>query len=99
MTTETLEKEAMKLTPAKRLRLAEKLMGSVATPLARPSPRAKTTASRSGSLLEIARRLRPFPEGKSVYDLTSDLCGSVKGGPGDLATNPKHLQDYGKWKR
>lgn len=29
MTTETLEKEAMKLTPAKRLRLAEKLMDSV----------------------------------------------------------------------
>ncbi len=29
MTTETIEKEAMKLTPAKRLRLAEKLMDSV----------------------------------------------------------------------
>ena len=29
MTTEILEKEAMKLTPAKRLRLAEKLMDSV----------------------------------------------------------------------
>ncbi len=29
MTTETLEKEALKLTPAKRLQLAEKLMDSV----------------------------------------------------------------------
>ena len=29
MTTETIEKEALKLTPAKRLRLAEKLMDSV----------------------------------------------------------------------
>ena len=29
MATETLEKEALKLTPAKRLRLAEKLMDSV----------------------------------------------------------------------
>lgn len=89
----------MKLTPAKRLRLAEKLMGSVTVPSARPSSRAKTTASRGRSLVEVARRLRPLPEGKSLYDLTSDLCGSVKGGPGDLATNKQHLQDYGKWKR
>ncbi|GDY20691.1 hypothetical protein LBMAG56_20370 [Verrucomicrobiota bacterium] len=29
MTAETLEKEALKLTPAKRLQLAEKLMDSV----------------------------------------------------------------------
>lgn len=99
MTSQTLEQEAMKLTPAKRLRLAEKLMDSVTAPAPRPAPRAKATASQGRPLAEIVRRLRPFPGGKSLYDLTSDLCGSVKSGPGDLATNPKHLRDYGKWNR
>lgn len=89
----------MKLTPAKRLRLAEKLMGSVTAPASRPSPRAKTAATRGRSLADVVSRLRPLPAGKSLYDLTSDLCGSVKGGPGDLATNKKHLENYGKWKR
>ena len=31
----------------------------------------------------------------TVYDLTRDLCGSVRGGPRDLASNKKHLADYG----
>lgn len=31
----------------------------------------------------------------SLYDLTKDLCGSLKGGPGDLSTNPEHLEDLG----
>lgn len=91
MTATTLEKEAMKLTPTKRLRLAEKLRKSVAPPDRSPA--------RGATLAETVRRLRPFPDGQTCYDLSKDLCGSVKGGPGDLATNPKHLRDYGKWKR
>lgn len=98
MTATTLEKEAMKLPPTKRLRRAEKLMDSVEVS-ARPPARAARVSKRGATLTETARRLRPFPEGKSLYDLTKDLCGSVKGGPGDLATNPKHLRDYDKWKR
>ena len=35
-------------------------------------------------------------EGVSALDLAGELVGSVEGGPGDLATNPKHLNDYGK---
>ncbi|MFZ0915290.1 MAG: hypothetical protein WAN04_00190, partial [Candidatus Udaeobacter sp.] len=31
----------------------------------------------------------------TVYDLTRDLCGSVRGGTRDLASNKKHLADYG----
>lgn len=31
----------------------------------------------------------------SVFELTKDLCGSVEG-PGDLSTNPKYMEDYGK---
>ncbi|KAF0176409.1 MAG: hypothetical protein FD161_3089 [Limisphaerales bacterium] len=98
MTTETLEKEAMKLTPAKRLRLAEKLMNSVDA-TSRPTGRTKAASLRGATLAETVRRLRPFPDGKSFYDLTKDLCGSVTGGPGDLATNKSHLKDLGKWKR
>ena len=39
------------------------------------------------------RRMR---EGVSALDLAGGLVGSVEGGPGDLATNPKHLNDYGE---
>jgi hypothetical protein len=37
--------------------------------------------------------------GSSLYDLSRDLCGSVNGGPSDLAANKKHLNGYGSWKR
>jgi hypothetical protein len=37
--------------------------------------------------------------GPSLYDLTRDLCGTVNGGPRDLARNKKHLKGYGAWKR
>jgi plasmid stability protein len=35
----------------------------------------------------------------SLYDRSRDLCGSVRGGPGDLARNKKHLIAYGRWRR
>jgi predicted DNA-binding protein len=31
----------------------------------------------------------------TVFDLTKDLCGSVRGGPRDLASNKKYLDRYG----
>lgn len=37
--------------------------------------------------------------GSSLYDQSRDLCGSVTGGPRDLAANKKHLLGYGSWKR
>jgi hypothetical protein len=37
---------------------------------------------------------KPIP-GATVGDLTKDLCGSVHGGPRDLAGNKKHLDNYG----
>ena len=36
---------------------------------------------------------------RSLYEASSDICGSVRGGPHDLASNPKHLAGYGAWKR
>jgi len=32
----------------------------------------------------------------SCYDLARDLAGSLKGLPRDLATNPKHLEGFGR---
>jgi predicted DNA-binding protein len=47
--------------------------------------------------LESAQRR--FAAGSSLYELSRDLCGSVVGGPRDLAANKKHLNGYGSWKR
>lgn len=33
---------------------------------------------------------------KTGYDVIKHLIGSCKGGSRDLATNPKHLQDFGR---
>ncbi len=35
-------------------------------------------------------------EEASCYGLARDLAGSVKGLPRDLATNPKHLEGFGR---
>ena len=61
----------------------------------------KTPARFVRQTLEV--RLKPEPlraaRGASLYDLSRDLCGSVAGGPRDLAANKKHLNGYGAWKR
>ena len=31
----------------------------------------------------------------SLFERSQDLCGSVSGGPRDLAANKRHLQGYG----
>ncbi len=32
----------------------------------------------------------------TCYDLARDLAGSLKGLPRDLATNPKHMESFGR---
>lgn len=32
---------------------------------------------------------------RSLFERSRDLCGSVSGGPRDLAANKRHLQGYG----
>jgi hypothetical protein len=36
------------------------------------------------------------PRSGSFLDLAGDLIASLNGGPGDLAHNQKHLEDYGR---
>jgi hypothetical protein len=38
----------------------------------------------------------PAKKKLSAHDLLKDLCGIIKDGPEDLATNPKYLDDYGR---
>jgi hypothetical protein len=35
----------------------------------------------------------------SVFELIQDLAGSVSSGKKDVATNPKYMKGYGKWRR
>jgi hypothetical protein len=32
----------------------------------------------------------------TMWDLVGDLAGCLKGGPTDLATNPKHMEGFGR---
>lgn len=45
----------------------------------------------------VETRMKLF-EGKSCYDLSKDLCGSLRSGVPDLSTNKKHMKNFGKWK-
>ena len=36
------------------------------------------------------------PEPPTAYELMKDGCGIVDSGLGDLATNPKHLEGFGR---
>lgn len=45
----------------------------------------------------LEKALAPRPSGQATcYALARDLAGSIKGLPRDLATNPKHLEGFGK---
>ena len=50
-------------------------------------------------VLEDHLRRRKPGHPPSLYELSSDLCGSVRSGKRDLSSNPKHLAGYGKWKQ
>lgn len=46
----------------------------------------------------LEKTLSGSPPGDQAtcYDLASDLAGSAKGLPRDLATNPKHMEGFGR---
>ena len=45
------------------------------------------------ALAAYVQRERVAP---SCLDLAGDLVGSIRGGPRDLASNPKYMRGYGK---
>jgi hypothetical protein len=47
-------------------------------------------------LLEQGLRVPRQGATTSCYELSKDLCGSIKGAPRDLSTNKRYLQGFGK---
>lgn len=62
--------------------------------------RARAEGMSQGAIVRRALRaygVTPEPEkAKSGYDVIKHLIGSCKGGPSDLATNPKYLEGFGR---
>jgi predicted transcriptional regulator len=45
---------------------------------------------------QAARAGAAVRRGPSAYDVARHLCGSLKGGPRDLASNPRYLEGFGE---
>ncbi|HOB97476.1 MAG TPA: CopG family transcriptional regulator [Verrucomicrobiota bacterium] len=58
--------------------------------------RRTTKSSLVRECLEKALDARASGGKATCYDLARDLAGSVKGLPRDLATNPEHLDGFGR---
>lgn len=58
--------------------------------------RRTTKSSLIRESLEKTLVSRPSADQASCYDLAHDLAGSLKGLPRDLATNPKHMEGFGR---
>lgn len=53
----------------------------------------RASADRADRVSEAPAAAKSFV---SVYDLIKDDIGIMKGGPSDLATNPKHMEGFGR---
>ncbi len=58
--------------------------------------RGTTKSSLVRECLEKSLDARPAGGKATCYDLASDLAGSLKGLPRDLATNPKYMEGFGQ---
>jgi predicted transcriptional regulator len=58
--------------------------------------RGTTKSSLVRECLEQSLDARPIGSKATCYDLASDLAGSLKGLPRDLATNPKYMEGFGQ---
>jgi hypothetical protein len=74
-------------------KLPEKLAAQLDS-LARAERRSKSAVVREA--LEDRLKAKRRRGSVSGYDLVKHLCGSLKGGPTDLATNPAHMKGFGE---
>lgn len=62
--------------------------------------RARAERVSQGTLVRRALRaygITPEPEAeKSGFDVVAHLVGACRGGPSDLASNPRHLEGFGR---
>jgi hypothetical protein len=47
---------------------------------------------------EVPAKPQRRKKGPSAHDLLKEWCGIIKDGPTDLATNPKYMEGFGKWR-
>jgi predicted DNA-binding protein len=62
--------------------------------LAREERRSKSAVLREA--LEARLQAKRGSRSVHAFDLVKHLCGSLQGGPTDLATNPEHLRGFGE---
>jgi hypothetical protein len=62
--------------------------------LARSERRSKSSLVREA--LEERVKAKRRRGSAAAFDLVKHLCGSLKGGPSDLATNPEHMKGFGE---
>lgn len=88
---------AMGNTSQKRAVLTLKLTASLERALVREAQ--SLGISKSEVARQALARFVAEPEPKryapSALELAGDLVGFLRGGPDDLSTNPRHLDDYG----
>lgn len=76
--------------------LTVELSDEVAQLVEETARKRNTTPARvAKQCIEAAFKRPSWPEGVTVHDLAKDLIGRYSG-PGDLATNPRHMDDFGK---
>lgn len=74
-------------------KVPEKLAAQIES-LARSERRSKSALVREALEHRLQENRRRGPV--RAMDLVKHLCGSIKGGPSDLATNPKHMRGFGE---
>jgi len=47
----------------------------------------------------LDKELRSVKEEPSLYDLMKNAIGCIDSGKTDLATNPKYMKNFGKWRK
>ena len=90
LTTDVITLSAMTTITCK---VSEKLAAQLDT-LARVERRSKSALMREALEARLKAQTQRGPT--TAFDLVKHLCGSIKGGPSDLATNPKHLKGFGE---
>jgi hypothetical protein len=84
-------------TPPKPIVLTLKLPATLERALAREAQRrgvSKSEVARE-ALARFVAEPEPRPYSPSALDLAGDLVGCIRGGPEDLSSDPRYLDDFG----
>ena len=92
----------MGITPSKPVILTLKLPAALERALAREAQRrgvSKSDVARE-ALARFVAKPEPRPYTPSALDLAGDLVGCIRGGPEDLSSNLRYLDDFGsdRWR-